>query len=525
LDTSGGRDETPAPAPNQDPEPEEPPMPALAAEPIPTPAQVDAQPGREVPHRGDVIRTRLTDAQALLLLRRRAARGHQFSRSILGRPLGHRPWGWVHLLAAEELEVVRGELAAAAREAAAPAAAVGDLAAVMALFRRAGEHLRRPRVRLRTPAGSAVVLSLLGDRSRNPGSIGVTDGGRHGESRYWGRIASDGTLRPGRDPAPDGMLDLLRRFAADPAGVAAEYGRLVGRCCFCGTRLTDGRSTAVGYGETCAGHYGLAWGEARTDLAAEAQAAAAEAGGADALARAAHDGADAEGDDDEGRPATEAAAVAALDTERRIHGRNAAGFDLAARCTRDAYRVHECRGGSFTVLRYSPEDADEVVVCGAATRFAARERIAREFLEARRQYRQLTGRPWAGEAEDAPAAREAPEQAVLEHATIAGLLDHHPGEVARPGRYLILDAGGRYALDFVGDSGHCTRLAVFPGRDDAAAFRDGLIRLAETRVRAAGRPAGAAGGVARRALATAEAAVPGWSRDEYGDLRDEHGEL
>src|SRR4051794_7329117 len=46
-----------------------------------------------------------------------------------------------------------------------------------------------------------------------------------------------------------------------PAGFAREHGRLTGRCCFCNQALCDERSTAAGYGETCARHFSLPWGE------------------------------------------------------------------------------------------------------------------------------------------------------------------------------------------------------------------------------------------------------------------------
>ena len=53
----------------------------------------------------------------------------------------------------------------------------------------------------------------------------------------------------------------LKEFAASPAKIAADHDRLTGRCCFCNTVLSNDKSTAVGYGETCANHYGLPWGQ------------------------------------------------------------------------------------------------------------------------------------------------------------------------------------------------------------------------------------------------------------------------
>lgn len=42
---------------------------------------------------------------------------------------------------------------------------------------------------------------------------------------------------------------------------AAAYGKLSGKCMFCGLDLTDERSMLVGYGPDCAEKHGLPWGE------------------------------------------------------------------------------------------------------------------------------------------------------------------------------------------------------------------------------------------------------------------------
>jgi hypothetical protein len=179
------------------------------------------------------------------------------------------------------------------------AQAVGDLAGVLALFDKAREHLKRPAIvlavpgltpsepigaitptgerlyqwdeRLRASGCNAVYappftirLSIAGDKARVPGSITVLDGERTEEGRDWfGRILRDGTYQPsnaanGRTQA---ITARLRAFAAEPAKVAKDSARLTGRCCFCNLALKDERSTAVGYGATCADHFGLPWGE------------------------------------------------------------------------------------------------------------------------------------------------------------------------------------------------------------------------------------------------------------------------
>lgn len=146
---------------------------------------------------------------------------------------------------------------------------VGDLSGVIALFDRARKHLQHPAIRLQTEAGT-VRLSVAGERARVPGSINVASDGSFEDRDWYGRVHRDGRYEPSRQ-APAGVEKHLRRFAADPAGVAAEHGRLTGHCAFCNRALDDERSTAVGYGPICAGNYGLPWG-ARPAAFAEAAA-------------------------------------------------------------------------------------------------------------------------------------------------------------------------------------------------------------------------------------------------------------
>jgi hypothetical protein len=119
--------------------------------------------------------------------------------------------------------------------------------------------LKFPKIRLQTTDGLNVVLGLSGERSREPGSVNVTDGGPYGSNVFYGRIGKDGAFN-GRTVASQAVLDLLVAFAADPAVVAASYGQLTGNCSFCNRELSDDRSTVVGYGPVCAEKYSLPWG-------------------------------------------------------------------------------------------------------------------------------------------------------------------------------------------------------------------------------------------------------------------------
>jgi hypothetical protein len=147
-----------------------------------------------------------------------------------------------------------------------PAEKVGDLNGILGLFDRARKHLKRPSVVLACASIGELRISVAGQYARVPGSLNVATNAPYGESVWYGRIRTDGSFEPsGRVATPDTLLPLLRKFAARPAETASEHGKLTGRCCFCDRRLTDERSTAVGYGGTCAKHYGLPWGERLVD--------------------------------------------------------------------------------------------------------------------------------------------------------------------------------------------------------------------------------------------------------------------
>lgn len=57
------------------------------------------------------------------------------------------------------------------------------------------------------------------------------------------------------------VLSALIKFESDPEKVGALEGHATGCCCYCGLKLTQAASVAVGYGPICADNYGLPWGE------------------------------------------------------------------------------------------------------------------------------------------------------------------------------------------------------------------------------------------------------------------------
>lgn len=191
-------------------------------------------------------------------------RDQSFAQSLLGqldrRGLSNSQLYWLNKLA---------EKATAAPEPERDKTKVGDLKGVMDLFDKARKHLNFPKIVLaveslddfgKTGEGyDEYRLSVAGDRARVPGSINVTNTEK--PSTWYGRILVTGEFEASpRDATPTSLIPGLKRFAAEPAKVASESGRLTGNCCFCNKALTDERSTEVGYGPICAKHYDLPWG-------------------------------------------------------------------------------------------------------------------------------------------------------------------------------------------------------------------------------------------------------------------------
>jgi hypothetical protein len=158
-----------------------------------------------------------------------------------------------------------GELIKRALAPVEPTVAVGSFTSVVSLFRKAGTKLKFPKVRLTLADGTPIILSLAGANSKAPGTINVMGEGSYPNREWFGRVNADGAWAPARSTAGnfdavskvDEIAKLLSTFGADPATVAAAYGKLTNSCCFCQAELTDARSVMAGFGPTCAKHYGL----------------------------------------------------------------------------------------------------------------------------------------------------------------------------------------------------------------------------------------------------------------------------
>ena len=115
-----------------------------------------------------------------------------------------------------------------------------------------------PRVRLAF-AGKDLVLTVAGEKSKTPGAVNMTDGGRYGMNTYWGRITVDGTFHPSaaRDLAREDKAELWAILTAMRDGKAEEvfaaHGHATGECCICGRPLSNQESVALGMGPICRG--------------------------------------------------------------------------------------------------------------------------------------------------------------------------------------------------------------------------------------------------------------------------------
>ena len=149
-----------------------------------------------------------------------------------------------------------------------------DLRPVVDMLQRAADAQKRaPNIVLERD-GQRVQLRPAGERSSQPGAVNVTDGRPYGQNQWFGRINPDGRFTASRTCTPV-VRQLLLDLAADPAAVAGQHGVATGSCCFCSRELSDKRSRSVGYGQTCAGKFGLPWGD--TSAADAADKAAKEA--------------------------------------------------------------------------------------------------------------------------------------------------------------------------------------------------------------------------------------------------------
>ena len=144
---------------------------------------------------------------------------------------------------------------------------VGSLQHLYNLFEVAKKHLKKPAILLSIPRVTEdgdvetdeVKIFPASMGGKNAGKLYVTDGKPYGQNKFYGSVDAQGDWIALNHNGQ--VKDLLEAMSKDPAGTAKEHATLTGRCCFCNHKLTDERSTAVGFGPDCAKHYNLteAW--------------------------------------------------------------------------------------------------------------------------------------------------------------------------------------------------------------------------------------------------------------------------
>jgi hypothetical protein len=147
--------------------------------------------------------------------------------------------------------------------------------AIFNLLESAQKKLKWPKLTYKSTDGRGkLVFYIAGEHSKYKGQIQMTDGGRFGDNKWYGRIEKHNLnqsslvfLSPQVGPVA-GLDKLIEEIVAKPAEMAKLQGQKYGHCIFCGLELTNKNSLTVGYGPICAENYGLPW-EGMADEAAK----------------------------------------------------------------------------------------------------------------------------------------------------------------------------------------------------------------------------------------------------------------
>ena len=137
---------------------------------------------------------------------------------------------------------------------------VGNFEKVIAMFLKASEKSKFPKIVLKV-GGTSIILSLAGAKSiTSAGSVNVKGAGKYPHNAWYGRINPNGTWTPSlkTDPTLQAAIEsMLVKLAANPARVAKDYAKLTNNCCFCNKHLEVDESVAAGFGPVCAVKFGL----------------------------------------------------------------------------------------------------------------------------------------------------------------------------------------------------------------------------------------------------------------------------
>jgi len=182
------------------------------------------------------------------------------------RQLSPKQMAWLHKLATDAANRASGQPRVVALNAA-------DLSNVRNLLLRARDAGKKfPKLHLEVE-GQQVMLSLAGDKAREPGTVKIA-AGRYPNQTLFGTITVDGKLDE-RFAMNATLKNLLIAINDNPAAAAGQHGVAIGRCCFCDIALSTAESRSAGYGPICAQKHGLPWGD--STAADEADKAAQEA--------------------------------------------------------------------------------------------------------------------------------------------------------------------------------------------------------------------------------------------------------
>lgn len=139
----------------------------------------------------------------------------------------------------------------------------GDLRGIWVMFQIAGQHLKRPKVRLLSQEGTYFELWFEVSRASGKSSILLFEGGwqGHGRRRRIGSIEGNQIIPWRSESISPDILSTLQEFSLDPARIALASAQKLSACSFCGIRLSDPESKKRGYGPVCADHFALPWGD------------------------------------------------------------------------------------------------------------------------------------------------------------------------------------------------------------------------------------------------------------------------
>jgi len=132
-----------------------------------------------------------------------------------------------------------------------------DFTKVISMIQHAYDNgAKRLKIRLLLEDGRNIALSPYAP-SGSLVAVYVQDS--HDFCLKYGKILPNGQFQPpyGYQEIDELVKSKILQFAADPLGVAKEYGIALGSCCFCAKTLSDERSIKLSYGPICARKFNL----------------------------------------------------------------------------------------------------------------------------------------------------------------------------------------------------------------------------------------------------------------------------